>query len=103
MSTTRRKMKRQPSNGQKAVHRTVVPTSALAKSLSFDEFMMWVTLTDGRVLGVPIVWSSRLSQATPTQRAKYEIGGRGISLHWPALDEDLAVANLLAGGDRQST
>jgi len=45
---------------------------------------------------------SYLYEATPEQRARYEIGGGGVSLHWPDLDEDLSVANLLAGADWQA-
>jgi hypothetical protein len=97
------KSKRPTNNGKNAHRRTSVPTTALAKSVRFDDHKMWVTLIDGRVLGVPLLWSSRLSQATRAQRNKYGIGGHGISRHWPALDEDLSVANLLAGGDRRST
>jgi hypothetical protein len=79
-----------------------VPTTALAKSLNFDDAMMWVTFTDGRVLGVPLAWSPVLQGATPAQRRRYEIGGGGISLHWPELDEDLSVAGLMAGVDQRS-
>ena len=82
--------------------RAYVPTTALAKSVEFDEVMMRVTLTDGRILSVPIAWFPVLKGATPAQRARYEIGGGGIGLHWPELDEDLSVAGLMAGVDRQS-
>ena len=82
--------------------RRFVPTTALAKSVSFDDAMMHVTLQDGRVLLVPIAWFPLLRDATPQQRTKYEIGGGGVSLHWPDLDEDLSVAGLLAGADLQS-
>ena len=78
-----------------------VPTSALAKSVTFDEELMHVSLTDGRLLSVPIIWLSLLRTATPEQRNKYEIGGGGTSLHWPELDEDLSVAGLMAGADWQ--
>ncbi len=64
--------------------------------------MMKVYLTDGRIICVPIIWFPLLYEATPEQREKYEIGGGGVSLHWPELDEDLSVANLLAGIDWQS-
>jgi hypothetical protein len=80
-----------------------VPTIARAKEVEFDADMMWVTLTDGRMLGVPLVWSSVLWAATPEQRARCEIGGGGIGLHWPELDEDLSVAGLLAGADGSSS
>jgi hypothetical protein len=65
--------------------------------------MMWVTLTDGRVLGVPLAWFSVLWEATAEERARCEIGGGGIGLHWPDLDEDLSVAGLLAGVDARSS
>jgi hypothetical protein len=79
-----------------------VPVTALAKAVEFDEEMMRVTFTDGRVLSVPLVWFPTLHNATPAQRKRYEIGGGGISLHWPALDEDLSIAGLMAGVDRHS-
>ena len=82
--------------------RAFVPTSALAKFVRFDEEMMHVRLTDGRVISVPVIWFPLLREATRRQREKYEIGGGGTSLHWPELDEDLSVAGLLAGADSQS-
>jgi len=80
-----------------------VPTTALAKSLEFDEETMRVVFTDGRVLSVPLQWFPSLRPASPEQRERYEIAGGGISLHWPDLDEDLSVAGLMAGADWQST
>jgi hypothetical protein len=82
--------------------RAYVPATALAKSLVLDESMMHVQLMDGRVVSVPLAWFPILRDATPEQRQRYEIGGGGIGLHWPDLDEDLSVAGLLAGADRQS-
>ena len=83
--------------------RAFVPTTALAKSVDFDEEMMHVTLTDGRRISVPIMWFPLLRAANTEQRTKYEIGGGGTSLHWPELDEDLSVAGLMAGADFQGT
>jgi hypothetical protein len=82
--------------------RAYVPTTALAKSVRFDRDMMHVALIDGRVISVPIQWFPLLQEAAPEQRERYEIGGGGISLHWPEVDEDLSVANLLAGADWQA-
>jgi hypothetical protein len=79
-----------------------LPTSALAKSVAFDDSMMHVTLLDGRVIGVPIVWFPLLRDATHEQRTKYEICGGGISLHWEEIDEDISVAGLMAGADMNS-
>ncbi len=80
-----------------------VPTTALAKSVDFDGPMMRVILTDGREIGVPLAWFPILRSASPQQRTHYEIGGGGVSLHWPELDEDLSVAGLMAGADLRST
>jgi uncharacterized protein DUF2442 len=80
--------------------RAYVPTTALAKAVSFDEAAMHVMLTDGRMLSVPIIWFPLLHSASPEQRSQYEIGACGRSLHWPEIDEDLSVAQLLAGADQ---
>ena len=82
--------------------RSYVPTTALAKAVEFDEEMMHVLLTDGRIISVPLVWFPLLFEAKSEQREQYEIGGGGISLHWPNLDEDLSIAGLMAGVDQQS-
>ncbi len=65
------------------------------KSVRFDEDSFWVELSDGRTLGVPLVWFPRLLDATPAQLAEVTLSTRG--LHWEALDEDISVAGLLAG------
>jgi len=84
------------------IRRAHVPQTALAKFVEFNDDLMQVFLTDGRIISVPVIWFPLLHEATPEQRAQYEIGGGGVSLHWPEIDEDLSVAGLLAGGDRQS-
>ena len=90
------------TTGKQKFRRAFVPKNALAKSVKFINDMMEVTLTDGRIISVPVIWFPLLHEATPEQREKYEIGGGGVSLHWEELDEDLSVASLLAGGDMQS-
>lgn len=79
--------------------RAFVPTTALAKTVTFDDTMMQVSLMDGRVLCIPLLWFPVLDKATSKQRKNYEIAGGGISLHWPELDEDLSIAGLMAGVD----
>jgi hypothetical protein len=70
---------------------------ALAASVSFDADNMWVELTDGRQLGVPLAYFPRLAKASPAQRKKCLISGGGIGLHWDELDEDISVPALLTG------
>ena len=50
----------------------------------------------------PIIWFPLLHKATQEQRQRYEIGGGGVSLHWPELDEDISIANLMAGVNWES-
>jgi hypothetical protein len=60
---------------------------------------MWVDLSDGRTIGVPLAWFPRLLNATPAQRQKVELSR--IGLHWDEIDEDISIAGLLAGrGDQ---
>src|SRR5262249_4247458 len=102
MSTSGRKPKGSRKTKKPHPMRSYVPASALAKAVAFDDTMMRVTFPDGRVLGVPLAWLPVLRRATPAQRARYEIGGGGISLHWVELDEDLSIAGLMAGVDWRS-
>ena len=36
-----------------------------AKSVRFDDYSMWVELSDGRTLGIPLAWFPRLMHANP--------------------------------------
>ena len=69
--------------------------SISATGVRFDEPTMWVALTDGRTLGVPLAWFPRLLQAPPAQREQVELSR--VGLHWDDLDEAISVAGLLAG------
>lgn len=71
--------------------------SASAKKVWFDENNLWLLLTDGRQLAVPLAFFPRLLHATPQQRKKYKMSGGGTGLHWEELDEDISVAGLLLG------
>ena len=69
--------------------------STSAKSVRFDDNSMWVDLSDGRVIAVPLAWFPRLLHATPEQRQRVEISLK--CLHWDEIDEDISIAGLLAG------
>ncbi|HET8638171.1 MAG TPA: DUF2442 domain-containing protein [Acidobacteriaceae bacterium] len=74
-------------------------SSAKATRVRFDEDSMWVELSDGRTIGVPLAWFPRLLRGTAEQRESVRISVRG--LHWESLDEDISIAGLLAGlGDQ---
>jgi hypothetical protein len=103
MSTSTQKKKTARTKNKRAeLRKGYVPAAALARSVEFDAETMHVRFADGRVLSVPLLWFPNLLSATPKQRQQYEIGGGGISLHWPKLDEDLSIAGLMAGVDLRS-
>jgi hypothetical protein len=66
-----------------------------ATAVRFEEHTMWVDLTDGRTLGVPLAWFPRLLHASSEARRRVEISR--VGLHWEDLDEDISIAGLLAG------
>jgi len=67
------------------------------RGVSLTEDELSVALMDGRTIIVPLAWYPRLAQATPEQRARWEPAGAGQGIHWPDIDEDLNVADLLRG------
>jgi hypothetical protein len=73
----------------------VEKAEALAVEASCSCDALSVTLSDGRVLSAPLVWFPRLMEATPRERADWELIGGGIGVHWEAIDEDISVASLL--------
>ncbi len=76
---------------------SAVETNPRARTLRFKNDQLVVDLLDGRTIAVPLTWFPRLLHATPTQRAKWRLVGRGEGIHWATLDEDLSVAGLLRG------
>ena len=54
-------------------------------------------LVDGRTISVPLVWSWRLSEATPEARSHFEILGDGQGVRWPDIDEEISVEGMLHG------
>lgn len=79
------------------MHSSVRNNEPLAQHVFCTDDQLVVALTDGRTLSVPLTWFPRLANATPEQKAHYELLGNGSGIHWPMVDEDLSVAGLLVG------
>jgi len=67
--------------------------SVSIKSAKFDPYNMWLHLSDGRTLGVPLSYFPVLAGATAEQLATFELSPRGI--HWDWLNEDLSLEGFL--------
>lgn len=67
------------------------------RDVRIDDETLTVALMDGRTISVPLAWFPRLLDATPAQRANWELAGADYGIHWPDLDEDLSTEGLLRG------
>jgi hypothetical protein len=54
-------------------------------------------LSDGRSISVPLTWYPRLLHGTLEERNNWRLIGNAEGIHWPDLDEDISVENLLRG------
>ena len=72
-------------------------STPLVHDVRVSQAALEVRLDDGRVLSVPLAWYPRLAHGSSSERRQWRIIGGGIGIHWPALDEDISVAGLLAG------
>jgi len=52
-------------------------------------------LADGREIAAPLEWFPRLRDANDKQRRNWRLIGKGMGVHWPEIDEDIAVSTLI--------
>ena len=71
--------------------------NAVATRIEVSNDTLSVELADGRTIAVPLAWYPRLAHATAKERNSWRLIGGGHGIHWSAIDEDISVANLLAG------
>jgi len=72
-------------------------SSPTATGVEVADDHLAVSLSDGREVTVPVSWYPRLSHARMEHRRVWELVGGGHGIHWPELDEDVSVDNLLLG------
>jgi len=68
-----------------------------AQNVQVTDDALIVDLSDGRTVSVPLAWLPRLLHGTPEERNKWRLIGEGEGIHWPDLDEDISVENLILG------
>lgn len=76
---------------------STIAADAHAKSVAITEEALTVSLADGRRITVPLEWFPRLVHATAAERKNWRLIGKGEGLHWPELDEDINIHDLLLG------
>lgn len=59
--------------------------------------MIYLELTDGRIIGFPASRFRRLRDASDKELAQVRLELQGHALRWEALDEDLTVPGIVAG------
>ena len=76
---------------------TVETRSAAATQVSVTDDTLTLELADGRTISAPLAWYPRLLHGTAVERSRWKLIGQGRGIHWPDLDEDISVENLLLG------
>lgn len=64
-------------------------------SIEVDEEQITATISDGRIVSIPIAWFPRLAEATLKQLKNFEISPSGYGIHWPDLDEDICIKSFI--------
>ena len=75
-------------------------TEVLIKQISFSDDAMTTLFNDGVSVVVPLPQLPRLNAASAADRDQWELIGGGQGVHWPKVDEDLSIENILAAYSR---
>jgi len=68
-----------------------------AQNVTVTEDALVIDLVDGRTISAPLAWYPRLLHGEPEERDNWRLIGQGEGIHWPDLDEDISVENVLLG------
>jgi hypothetical protein len=62
-----------------------------------EDRMVYVELTDGRIVGFPAARFKKLKAATDEQLKQLTVELNGYALRWDEIDEDITVPGIVAG------
>lgn len=68
-----------------------------AIDVSFTTNSLHFVLADGREISAPLEWFPRLRDASNEDRQDWRLIGNGVGVHWPKVDEDIAISSLMRG------
>jgi hypothetical protein len=63
--------------------------------LTIEKDSLVATISDGRIVSVPIVWFARLRNASHEKLSNFELSPSGYGIHWPELDEDVSIKSFI--------
>ena len=70
-----------------------------AVDVSFTKNAIHFVLADGREISAPLEWFPKLRDAAEQDKNNWRLIGNGIGVHWPKIDEDIAVSTIMRGND----
>ena len=76
-----------------------INTQVQAKGLRFEDNLLFILLSDGREISLPIdqmEWLQWLARATPEQRARWTIEPGGFAIYWEDLDDGIEIEHVLS-------
>ncbi len=76
---------------------SLATTEPAALRVWIENRMVFLELTDGRILGFPANRFKRLHDASIEQLQKVSLELNGYALRWEELDEDITVPGIVAG------
>jgi hypothetical protein len=77
----------------------VVSEQVTAINVRFEENNLYISLSDGREMNLPIKrieWLNWLATATPEERANWSLEPGGYAIYWEDLDDGIEVCHILA-------
>jgi hypothetical protein len=72
------------------------PETIIARRIGSAPAHLVIIAVDGARFQIP--WeqcSTRLANATPAERSRMALSSSGTDIHWPLIDEDLAISALV--------
>ena len=79
----------------------LIQNSLIAEPVGVDVWVknriVYIQLTDGRIIGFPASRFKLLKNASDAQLEKVELRLNGYALRWEELDEDITVKGVLLG------
>ena len=75
----------------------MAPAEPIAVRVWVEQRMVYLELTDGRIVGFPADRFRRLKDASAEQLQEVTLELNGYALRWEDLDEDLTVPGIVAG------